>query len=389
MHRQHCPGIAGGIWPVGPWIAEALGEGAPNPFTTPFDEQGRYFQRRQRLLHERGGDLGFGSPDPDPWFSVPQHDGRIVIATAYGAPYPGWDGASGSFWPGGGGHVWEGLATVADVEAIAVPDWDRNPLVQESRQVWETLRREVGPEALAQRSLDWTDWWWRHPGSGETYRFSVFPSFLDLGAFLMGPSAFLTALATDPELGQALLCKCYEISASYSDAMCELYGRPRTAWCSMGGDNSCLVSAGMYRDYAMPFDALVRGKCGNIPRNLHSCGASRHLYDVWAEYPERERIVVMQTRAVAESMAGLRRALPETYIELTIHQPQFDFERESPDRVRELVWRLAEEMGFRDASLTVIVSRLDDQTRANIVAFQDTVKAVNAEAERRNASTED
>ncbi len=39
--------------------------------------------------------------------------------------------------------------------------------------------------------------------------------------------------------------------------------------------------------------------------NLHSCGKSDHLYDVWAKYPGKEKIKVMQTRGVAREAKAL------------------------------------------------------------------------------------
>lgn len=371
-------GIHLGAWPVDGWFVEKLGRGRPNPVTTSVADVARYEQDRARVLHEHLGEFGMGSADPQPWYAVPQHDGRNIIATAFGAAYPDWDELSGCFVLPLNAHPWAGLDCVAAVERLPVPDWDRNPLVQENRRKWAEFQALVGAEEAAEVPLHWTELQW------DGHRMSVFPSFLDLGGFLMGSTEFLTVLAADPELAEALLRKCYELSAGYSDAMCRLYNRPRTAWCSLGGDNSCLVSADMYRDYAMPFDALVRAKCGNLPRNLHSCGASSHLYEVWGEYPEREQIVVMQTRAIPGAMASLRAALSQTHIELTIHQPQVDFERETPGRVKAVVWEFAEALDFRNMRITVLFSVVDAQVKRNLAAFFEAGREVNAEAKRRH-----
>lgn len=360
------------------WFAQKLGRGRPNPFTTSLDEMAHYHQERQRLAFQHLGRFGIGSPDPEPWFAVPQHDGRLICATAYGAPYPLWDEMSNSFWLDKSAHVWADVQDAAEVAEIPIPRWEENALVQENIRAWEQVREKVGAERASTMPLNWTEFQWSHPATGRSYRFSVFPSFLDLGGFLMGSTRFLTTLAADRELVHALMQKCFELSASYSDFMCELYGRPRTGWCSMGGDNSCLVSAAMYREYGMAFDQMVRARCGNIPRNLHSCGASRHLYPVWAEYPERDQIVVMQTRAIPGAMKPLRQSLPHTYIDLTIHQPQIDFERESPTRIKALVWEFAEAMAFRDAGICVIWSSIDDRCEANLAAFFEAADEVNA-----------
>jgi hypothetical protein len=369
-----------GTWLADGWFVEKLGRGRPNPVTTSLADVARYEQDRARVMYEHLGEFGMGSPDPKPWYAVPQHDGRNIIAAAFGAAYPGWDELSGCFVLPLNAHPWAGLDSVAAVERLPVPDWERNPLVLENRRKWEEVQALVGADAAAAMPLNWTELHWAG------HRMSVFPSFLDLGGFLMDSTEFLTVLAADPELAQALLRKCFELSASYSDCMCRLYGRPRTAWCSLGGDNSCLVSAEMYRTYAMAFDALVREKCGNLPRNLHSCGASQHLYEVWGEYPEREQIVVMQTRAIPGAMRPLRASLPQTHIELTIHQPQVDFERETPARIKALVWEFAEALEFRDMSLTVLFSTVDAQSKTNLAAYFEAGREVNAEAERRHGN---
>jgi hypothetical protein len=374
-----------GSWLADGWFFEKLGRGRPNPVATSLADMARYEQDRARVVHAHLGEFGMGSPDPQPWYTVPQHDGRNIIAAAFGAGYPDWDELSGSFVLPLNAHPWAGLDSVAAVERLPIPDWEQNPLVRENQRKWAEIQALVGPEQAAQMPLNWTELQSVHPRTGQRYRMSVFPGFLDLGGFLMGSTEFLTVLAAEPELAGALLRKCFELSASYSDCMCRLYNRPRTAWCSLGGDNSCLVSADMYRTHAMGFDRLVREKCGNLPRNLHSCGASRHLYPVWREYPEREQIVVMQTRAIPGAMKPLRESLPHTFIELTIHQPQIDFERERPERIKALVWEFAEALEFRDMSLTVLFSKDDAHCKTNLAAFFEAGREVNAEAERRHA----
>jgi hypothetical protein len=369
--------IQSGLQATGAWIPEALGRGIPHPFESTLDEIIEYNQDRIRLIYEHLGDVGLGSPDPYPSVVVPQHDGRVICATAFGASYPRWDSLSGSFWLDDKEHVWEGI-TLEELESLPIPDWSQNKLVQENIQKWNEVKSIVGEEQAPYLPLPWTELIWTLPRTDQSYYFWVFSTFLDLGSFLMGSNDFLIALASDPELAEALVKKIFEISASYSDYMCIIYDRPCIGWGSMGGDNSCLVSADMYRQYAMAFDRLVTEKCGNSPCNLHSCGDSRHLYEVFGEYPDKDRIVLMQTRAVPGLMKKLRKSLPNTYIQLTIHQPQIDFERESPSNIKELVWQFAEDLDFRDMSIDVIFSTVDDQCKANIMAFREAIDEVNA-----------
>lgn len=375
--------IPTGAWLMGSWYADHLGHGVPHPFCNSFDECARYQQECARLLYDAWGDIGFGSADPQPWYSVPQHDGRIIAAAAFGSPYPSWDEVSGSFWLETNAHPWSGLSSIAEVERLPVPDWERNPLVQENVRKWEEYKTRFGSEAARTASLPWTDFPWSHPVTGWQYNFCSVPTFLDLGCFLMGSTEFLTTLAADPELAHALLQKLFAISINQCEFMCRLYNRPLTAWGSMGGDNSCLVSAAMYREYAMAFDRLVRARLGPMPCNLHSCGASKHLYETWADYPDKDDIVLMQTRAIPGAMAPLRRALPTTFIQLTILQPQVDFEREHPERIKALVWDLAEALEFHDCSIDVIFSAVTDQCKTNILALREAGEEVNQEAARR------
>jgi len=370
-------------WPTAAWYTEKLGRGVPNPITGSRDECARYDQDLSRLLYEELGEFGLGSANPEPDCGVPLHETYHVIATAYGAPPPAWDERTGSFWLDRNACPWAGLSSLSEVEKIPVPDWRSHPMVQEDMGKLAVARQTLGAERLRTVPIGDMEFVWTHPGTGRSYRLSHFPEFLDMGLVLMGSTPFFTTLAADHELAGALMQKCFEISASYNDFMTAACGRPREGWCSMGGNPACLVSADMYRQYAMEFDALVRAKCGNVPRNLHSCGPSRHLYGVWAEYPERDQIVLMQTRAIPGAMAPLRRSLPHTYIQLTIHQPQVDFERESPGRVKDLVWEFAEALGFRDMSITVLFSWVDERVRANLAALFEAGEDVNAEAASR------
>jgi hypothetical protein len=260
--------------------------------------------------------------------------------------------------------------------------------VKENIRQWAELERAVGPAQARQMPLNWTEIVWDHPVTAASYRLWSYPTFVDLGGFLMDSSEFMTVLASDPEMAQALLRKCFALSVSLADFLRQVYDRPAAGeWGSLGGDNSCLLSPAMYRQYAMSFDAMVRQRCGNVPRNLHSCGASRHLYEAWAEYPEREQIVLMQTRALPGKMKSLRSSLPHTYIQLTLHQPQVDFEHETPERIQEIVWQCAEDLDFRDMSLTVLISSVDDACKANLSAFYAAIDEVNAQAEQLARAT--
>ena len=373
--------IDGGVWVLDAAF-HAQGLRRPNPFTSSLDAVSEAGAEYSRLLCRALGELEMGERQPEPQLSVPQHDGRVVCATAFGAPYPTWDPLSASWWLDAGWQAWPGLQTAREAEEIPIPDWSKNPLVCEMAAKWREVQSRVGAEQAAKLSLPWTSFPWTHPRTGQTRNMSVFMTFVDLGGFLLGSTRFLTMLAAEPELAAALMRKCFELSVSYSRFMDRLYGKKREGVCTFGGDNSCLLSPAMYRAYAMGFDRLLAAECPGLWRNLHSCGPSSHLYALWGKYPDKDLIVLMQTRAIPGAMRPLRKALPSTVIQLTVHQPQFDFERARPDRVKALIWELAEAMEFRDGAIGVLVSSIDERVKANIRAFNEAIQEVNAEAQR-------
>jgi len=365
---------------VDAWFVEKMGCGVPNPFDTSLDQVARHNQERARLLYDCLGDIGLGGADPKLQYAVPQYGNRLICAAAFGAPHPQWDERTGSFWLDSATPAWSGITNVAEVDRLSIPNWAENPLVKENIEKWEEVKRVVGAQRAYQMPLDQTELFWEHPLTQARFRFCVYATFIDLGSFLMNNTEFMTILGGDPELAHALLRKCFQLSTSLTEFLRHVYDRPMVGWGSLGGDNSCLLSPSLYVEYGMGFDTLMREAGGNLPRNLHSCGASRHLYGVWADYTEHDQIVLMQTRAIPGAMEALRQSLPQTYIQLTLHQPQVDFEHETPERIREIVWQCAEDLGFRDMSITVLFSTVNEQSKANLAAFFSAIEEVNAEA---------
>ena len=87
-----------GCWLADGWFAEQLGRGRPNPVTTSLADVASYERDRARILYEHLGEFGLGIPSLSrDEYTVPQHDGRNIIAAAFGAAYPEWDELSGCF----------------------------------------------------------------------------------------------------------------------------------------------------------------------------------------------------------------------------------------------------------------------------------------------------
>jgi hypothetical protein len=56
-------------------------------------------------------------------------------------------------------------------------------------------------------------------------------------------------------------------------------------------------------------------------------------------------------------------------------------------RIREIVRQCAEDLAFRDMSILVLLSTVDEACRANLAAFYSAIDEVNAEAEQLARAT--
>lgn len=361
--------ISGRIELTPAWFKTAFDFEEPNPFQTPLDTLVEIKARKHDLLCEafRGTPLDT-PPEPLEYFPV-QHDGRNVCACAYGGPYPTWDPQTASFWHDRHFIPWKNLDSAEQIAAIPIPDWDSVRMVREMRDRYNEMQSLRKYNQPIEPEFPWTLFSWTNP-DGHRYRFAHFMSFIDLGCFMVGETEFFTLLAGDEVMANALMEKCFELSTSFSEYLQNMYGlgRPR-ALSSFGGDNSCMVSPEMYRRYIIKWDQKIIDRYGNLPANLHSCGPSAHLYDVWAEYPHREKIVLMQTRGIPGQLPKLRKSLPSTCLQITVHQPQFDFEAAEPEQITALLEGYAAESEYRDMEIVVVVNRNSNILVRNVRTF--------------------
>ena len=77
----------------------------------------------------------------------------------------------------------------------------------------------------------------------------------------------------------------------------------------------------------------------------------------------------MQTRGIPNEMYRLRKALPYTHLQITIHQPQFDFENESADAIETLVEEYCRQVEYHDMELVVVINKSGKQVDRNIESF--------------------
>lgn len=360
------------------WFSDALGLVSPHPLDTDIDDVAMFRAEKAKILAAHFPDLPLGNPESQPSYPVFQYDGRLIIASAFAEIEPVWDPATASFWVDKTAGPWRDIQTVADVRRIEVPDWGQLPLVKKMLANWAEARRR-GTYPMDELS-EWMESVWTNPYTGKKYHHGAFASFVDLGAFLCGSVEFFTILAGEPELAAAMQHKCFELSTSFSDFRRQVYGRKLEAISNFGGDNSCNLSPAMYRRYVMPYDQMLLDEYGDLPCNLHSCGPSQHLYETWADYPNLQNIVRMQTRGIPGQLHTLRKALPYTFLQITLHQPQCDFEEETPDRIRELVFSYAEEAEYENLELVVVINKAGEKVDVNIRAFYRSIDEVNMKA---------
>ena len=284
------------------------------------------------------------------------YDARYMIATALGAAEPGWDGNTTSWWMDREQDAplsW--VESEADVARIPVPEWRDVPYVQrmlESRERWQVAFPDAALPPITGIRLN-------VPG-GKSLWFVGSPSFIDLGIFLLGTTRFLTMVGGEPQLAQALMEKCFELSTSYSEFVQSLDGDEPEALIGFAGDVACLLSPQLYEKYSVGWDVklLERFKAhysapDDTPCNLHSCGPSAHLYPSWGQHPLRDNIQTMQTRLLPAHVRELRQNLPHTYLQLTFHPQHYDFARVTPQEVRSTLRQAVRDAEARDVHFVV------------------------------------
>lgn len=355
------------------WFREQHGIVWEDPLTTDIHAQIARDTRVERLAHQRFPDLPAFSADPQPCYKLRMHAYNHLVAMAYGAPAPVWMPDSAAFWHHRDVHVWEWVRTVEDVARIDIPDWENIPVFRETVERYHRFRDELFPG----RDVMPTDvvWPWTSPVTGASYRLTHFVSFIDMGPVLFGIERFFEILAGEEELADALLDKCVDISCSMAEFFLRMVEQPFTGgFVSFGGDFSSFLSPELYRRYGLGFDRRLLARYGMGPANLHSCGASAHLYETWAEYDNP--IVLMQTRGVPGRLRRLRAALPDTFLEITLAPPQF---RPGVDRVRDAVLAAIDEVGGRDAAITMILPNMGYRHDALIREFHAALAEYNGE----------
>ena len=351
------------------WLTE-YGIECKNPMEESLEEQIETKIRKSRLLYRRYGHLGIGEPDPKPPYDVPQYDGRIVIAGAYGGKRPSWAKDTACYWLDKSASALGHITSAREIAKIKIPNWDNNPLLNET---FERYEKDKASSYFKEGRVNypWTLSRYNDPRTKLTHQAAGYICAVDLAPFLFGDTAFFSVMAEDDDFTFAFLDKCYEIATDHTAYMAKRFGLDigKMGWESIGGDYSCLLSPGLYEKFIKPYD-LRRMEENNLHFiNLHSCGASAHLYGVWGKYPNRESILLMQTRGIEGRLAHLRQCLPHTLIQLTLHQPQCDFENITAGEVERIVRSYAEEARYDNLELVVLVVQSGENTDANIEAL--------------------
>jgi hypothetical protein len=363
------------------WFLRNGGVPSPNAMEADFGYQAEVEAGRRRMIHARFPDLGLVDLNAEviPAFEWPYTE--LLVCCAYGAPPPRWVPDNGHWWHDRDFWPWQDIQSVSDVERIRVPRWEDVP---EMQRIFRRL--EDASDAFPGHRLTTARWTWTHPVSGTKYAFSHFISFIDLGPFMMGTVPFFTLLAGDPEVADALLLKGLEVTTGVSNYQHQYWGHPPVVGGSVVGNFGTFMSPRTFLRYSLAADLMVLDRYGGrqLPCNLHSCGPSAHLYDYWSRYPN---IPLMQTRGIPGQTARLRAAMPNTYLHITLHPPQLEWEIGSPEELRAAVWEHAEAAGFRDVQLHLIVTGYGGaQAEANLRVFRQVIADVNAHLGQKDYS---
>jgi hypothetical protein len=322
-----------------------------------------------------------GPPSRPPSTWPGWYDSRDMIALALGAHEPRW--INGAWWHDRNTHALDGVNTLADVKRIPLPNWPQTPMVQRmlaARERWHQEHPEEAPPGLGITCPI------EVPGRG-CLESIAYPSFVDLGVYLVGLTRFLTWLGGDPEVAEALLETFFRLSTTYVDFLFSLQPRPVEMLCGFGGDATCMLSPPLYRRYGAAWDQRlfdhfqrVYQTPENLPCNLHSCGASGHLYEEWGQHPGRENITTVQTRLLPGQVKRLRESLPYTRLELTLHPPHFDPATATPEELVAVLLESARDAGFSNLGFTLFmaVHRPEQLARAaaNIQAAEQAMEEV-------------
>ena len=378
--------IPGGIWFTAKWWMDEYGIIMKDPMLQSMDEQLEQSAEMSRLMHKRYGHLGLGSLNPEPYYQVPQYDGRDLTAFAYGAGKPRWESLTSSYWVDKSVGVWGHITDAAEIAKIKIPDWDNHPLVNE---MIERFYKEKDAECFKKGnvSFPWTYGGFHDRRDGSKYNMLGYMTVIDLAPFLYGDTLFFGIVSGEEneDLTYAILEKCYEISQSYAEYTNKHFNiyDDVNGWSTMGGDFSCVMSPSLYEKFCKPYD-LRRNReyqeKGMHCVNLHSCGKSDHLYEVWGRYPDQEEIKVMQTRGIPGKLAQLRKELPYTWIQWTLHQPQCDFENISQEEVEKTLVEYAEAAGYENLDISAVVCLPGENTDKNVEAFYRTMEKINETA---------
>jgi len=317
-----------------------------------------------RTLHDQ-----FGTPQcvrdqrarrsPAPSSTWPGwYEPRDMIAIAMGAPEP--CRLNGLWWHDREHYPLEGIGSVAELARLKMPDWPRVGCVQRMLDSRERWRQERPDEPPAGFGIIWDNL--AVPGRGEVATI-CYPSYVDLGLYLMGATRFLTILGGEPELADAFMELCFELSISYTEYLLSLRSESFTGLCGFGGDATFFLSPTLYPRYGAAWDArLFAHVCARhrlpteAPCNLHSCGASAHLYAAWGRHPCHRNITAMQTRLIPGAVGRLRSSLPDVELELTLHPPQFDLVAAEPEATRAILRQSAADAGGRNVHFSVITA---------------------------------
>ena len=309
---------------------------------------------KPRCVREQRAKRAAATPSTWPGWYEP----RDTIAIAMGAPEP--LRMNNMWWHDREHYALQYISSVRELARLKVPDWGRVECLQrmlDSRSRWQRERPAEPPPASG---VMWDEL--AIPGRGEASTI-CYPSYVDMGLYLMGATRFMTVLGGEPALADAFLDLCFELGTSYTEFLLALKPEPFEGLTGFGGDATFFLSPALYDRYTAAWDARlfdhVRARHGlpaTMPCNLHSCGASAHLYECWGRHPCLANVTAMQPRLIPGQVGRLRASLPDVELELTLHPPEFDLATAEPEAIRDVLRTSAAAAGERDVHFGFIVT---------------------------------
>jgi hypothetical protein len=295
----------------------------------------------ERVIYERFGDVGLGSKDPQPAPNLEFAYGNYFAPALFGCEvkYPA-DQAPGN-------KTLEDSSFEA-MRALAVPDFDTNPVMQRAWSDWRVLKEKYGDCSV---------------GLGV-------PSPINTAVNMYGEQ-FLLACALEPETAQHVMRVLMETHFKLYHEFCakiepEKFPTENIA----GGYGNCpaiMFSPRLYREVILPIDKEWRSRYGSF--GIHHCGVFDAYIDLYKELAPTSLDI-----GGGSNYHAIREAFPEIPFSMIVNAP--DIEGRTTGEIDNLVGNMVEGASPVDKISYMWVAEVSQKTE------DETIRAVRTANER-------